>query len=344
MGEEVINYEYDDEGNVIDTNGDGGWEAGEDVAGIGTAAEPGIIMKAKFVVGDTYRQEYYPGEAEDMGEIVAVNVLVTLANGETFVCLKTRDFTPLEPDVEEFKYYAPGIGVVLEEEDGERLELRGTFFLGDGSLPDIGAATFSSPSVITHTFLNFTVGNVFEYEVETDDGVEEILVEVLDETRIVDGLLCRVVRDRVYLDGLLIEDTHDWYAQDDAGNVWYMGEEVVNFEYDDDDNLIDMSDDGSWEAGVDGAEAGVLIWAVPVVGSSYRQEYYEDEAEDMAVVVATSVTVQLEDGTTFLNCLKTLEWTPLEPFALEYKFYATGIGLVAEEPIPGDERVELTGP
>jgi hypothetical protein len=185
---------------------------------------------------------------------------------------------------------------------------------------------------------------VFEYEVETDDGVEEILVEVLDETRIVDGLLCRVVRDRVYLDGLLIEDTHDWYAQDDAGNVWYMGEEVVNFEYDDDDNLIDMSDDGSWEAGVDGAEAGVLIWAVPVVGSSYRQEYYEDEAEDMAVVVATSVTVQLEDGTTFLNCLKTLEWTPLEPFALEYKFYAPGIGLVAEEPIPGDERVELTGP
>ena len=124
------------------------------------------------------------------------------------------------------------------------------------------------------------------------------------------------------LDSVLIEDTHDWYAQDDAGNVWYMGEDVINYEYDDEGNLLETNSDGAWEAGVDGAEAGIIMWATPVPGPSYRQEFWEDEAEDMGLVIKTGVTVVLEDGTTYTNCVKTLEWTPLEPEGLEFKLDA----------------------
>ena len=76
------------------------------------------------VVGDEYHQEFYEGEAEDQAEVVGANVSVTLGDGTTYSCLKTREFTPLTPDVNEFKYYAPDVGLVLEEgPDGERIEL-----------------------------------------------------------------------------------------------------------------------------------------------------------------------------------------------------------------------------
>ena len=151
-----------------------------------------------------------------------------------------------------------------------------------------------------------------------------------------------MVRDRVYLDGTLIEDTHDWYAQDDDGNVWYMGEEVVNYEYDDDGNLIGTNSDGAWEAGSTAARAGIIMFAAPAVGRAYRQEFHPGEAEDVAVVVATGVTVTLADGTTFTNCLRVLEGTPLEPAGLGYKLHAPGVGVVLEESPRGHERVELT--
>lgn len=78
--------------------------------------------------GDVYNQEYYRGEAEDMGEVVALNVSITLSNGTTYSCLQIRDFTPLEPSANEYKYYAPGIGVIVEQAVGseERVELIGT--------------------------------------------------------------------------------------------------------------------------------------------------------------------------------------------------------------------------
>jgi hypothetical protein len=125
MGEAVDNYNYDDQGRLIDVTHEGAWEAGKDVANLGTIAQPGYIMKANPMPGEVYHQEFYRGEAEDMGEVAALNVSVTLANGMTYSCLQTRDFTPLEPDVNEYKYYAPAVGLVLEETvgGGERVEL-----------------------------------------------------------------------------------------------------------------------------------------------------------------------------------------------------------------------------
>ncbi|MHC4551050.1 MAG: hypothetical protein ACYTEZ_20055, partial [Planctomycetota bacterium] len=102
------------------------------------------------------------------------------------------------------------------------------------------------------------------------------------------------------------------------------------------------NNDGAWEAGVGGAEPGIIMWAAPVIGLSYRQEFHEDEAEDMALVIAVGVTVELTDGTSYADCLKTLEWTPLEPHQLEYDYYAPGVGLVLEELARGGDPTELT--
>ena len=186
-----------------------------------------------------------------------------------------------------------------------------------------------------------TEDGVENSQVDSGGGVETIVVEVLEETRVVNGVTCVVVRDRVFLDELLIEDTHDWYAQDDDGNVWYMGESVTNYEYDDDGNVLSTDHDGAWEAGVDGAIPGIIMKATLIVGDTYQQEFYEGEAEDMGMVVAVGVRVELKNGTTYEDCLQILDWNPLDPAVLEYKYFAPGVGIVKEEVVGGHQTVEL---
>lgn len=345
MGEKVDNYEYDEDGNVLSIDHEGAWQAGLDVAGIGVIAKPGHIMKADPAPGDVYHQEYYQGEAEDMGEVIALDVPVTLADGTTYSCLQIRDSTSLHSDDGEYKYFAEGIGLVLEEDVGGSgaADLKGIFHPGTDSVPDFGAAVFSDPTQIDNPHLTLETYATHTFVGRSEDEVETTVVEVLDTTRVVMGITCARVRDRVFLDGLLIEDTVDWFAQDDAGNVWYMGENVDNYEYDEDGNVVDIDHEGSWEAGVDGAEPGHVMKAAPVVGESYHQEFWEEEAEDMGLVVALGVTVEHEDGTTYDDCLQTLDWNPLEPDGLEYKFHAPGIGVVLEQALHEDEVIEFKG-
>ena len=150
------------------------------------------------------------------------------------------------------------------------------------------------------------------------------------------GIDVVVVHDRVSLDGELIEDTIDWYAQDSGGNVWYFGEESIELE----DGVI-MSREGSWEAGVNGAEPGIIMFSNPVVGEPYRQEYYQGIAEDMAQIVSVDESVTVPYGT-FDGCIKTLDWNPLESDSEEYKYYCTQVGgLVLEEKLESGEIVEL---
>jgi hypothetical protein len=337
MGESVTNYEYDDDGNVLSTDHDGAWEAGVD------GAIPGIIMKATLIVGDTYQQEFYEGEAEDMGKIEALGVQVELEDGNIYTnCLQTLEWDPLQPDDQEYKYYAPDVGLIKEElvDGDETVDQKGIFLTGIDRVPDFEAAGFTNPSAIDNTYLPLIPGTTLTYEAETDDGVETTITEVLTTTRVVDGVECVVFHDQVFLDGLIIEDTSDWFAQDDEGNVWYMGEEVINYEYDDEGN-VSTNNDGAWEAGVDDALPGIVMWADPEAGRSYYQEYYEDEAEDLGLVVAVGVGVELKNGDTYEDCLQVLDWNPLDPAVLEYKYFAPGVGLVKEEVVGGDQTVEL---
>ncbi len=350
MGEEVDNYEYDEDGNEIGVDHEGAWEAGLDVAGVGFDALPGHIMRASPMPGDVYHQEYYRGVAEDQAEVIALSVPITLSDGSLHSCLQVRDSSALFTG-QEFKYFAAGVGFVREEDVSgpDSLELRGSFVPGPGAVPDFANAVFSDPTTIDHPLVAFPAETAITFLGVGEDERETIVIERQAATRQVASVECVVVRDHVYREGLLIEDTLDWYAQDDAGHVWYMGEEVVNYEYDDEGVLLGTNDDGSWEAGLDVAgvgsiaEPGYLIPAMPLAGSAYHQEYYVDEATDMAYVVRLDAEVELADGSSFADCVQTLDWNPLDPDGLEYKYYAEGEGLLAEEPLHEDAVLERLG-
>lgn len=201
--------------------------------------------------------------------------------------------------------------------------------------PTIDPAEFVA--VIDNPYMPLTPGVTRIYESETADGLERIEVTTLDETREVMGIIATVVRDTVTLNGQLIEDTYDWFAQDAAGNVWYLGETVDNYE---DGVLVDH--DGSWEAGVDGAQPGIVMYADPLahIGETYRQEYYAGEAEDMGKVLGGVETLSVPFGI-FENVIQTEDWTPLEPGLREYKFYARDVGVIRELNPDTSEAVEL---
>lgn len=192
---------------------------------------------------------------------------------------------------------------------------------------------------VTNEFLPLAPGTTWTFEAETEDGTETIVVQVLDETRDVNGVNATVVWDRVYLDGRLVEDTRDWYAQDTDGNVWYLGEE--SYEMDGPDTL---NAEGSWEWGVDGALPGIIMWANPGdhVDEPYRQEFYEDEAEDWGMVVATGLTVTVPAGG-FGGCIRTEDWNALEDYeeSLEEKFYCPDVGWVKELPVESPEEAAV---
>jgi hypothetical protein len=190
--------------------------------------------------------------------------------------------------------------------------------------------------VVDNPYFPLQPGTVFIYEGTSDGEAQRGEVTVTDQTKTILGVRCIVVRDTVTVEGELVEDTLDWYAQDRDGNVWYMGEDSKSYE-----NGEVVSTEGSWEAGVDGAQAGIIMPAKPQVGVEYRQEYYAGEAEDMASVLSVGGSVTVPYGA-FDNVLVTKEWSPLEPEVVEHKSYAPGVGLVLAESVSGEqERLEL---
>lgn len=185
---------------------------------------------------------------------------------------------------------------------------------------------------IDNAYLPLTPGNAWRYDVtEGGEITEQIAVRVTYDTREVAGVVTTVVHDVVTdASGTVIEDTYDWFAQDTRGNVWYFGEDTTAY----DDEV--PSTEGSWEAGVDGAQAGLVMAATPRVGDGYEQEFREGVAEDRAEVLSLDETRGEWSG-----LVETLDTTPLEPGLEERKFYAEGLGLVLEE--DGTETVTLVG-
>jgi hypothetical protein len=159
---------------------------------------------------------------------------------------------------------------------------------------------------------------------------------VTSETKRVLGVTTVVVRDGAFVDGKLVEDTRDWYAQDQDGNVWYFGEDTKEYK-----NGKVTGTAGSWQAGAKGAKPGIIMKARPRVGETYRQEFLKGEAEDMATVlsVAGRATVPLR---AFDKVVLTKDFSPIEPDVVEHKFYAPGVGVVLETLVKGgSERLEL---
>jgi hypothetical protein len=191
---------------------------------------------------------------------------------------------------------------------------------------------------IDNPYLPFIPGTEWVYEARLEDGtVERNEVEVLPETRTVNGVTATVIHDTVFVGGQIAEETFDWYAQDKQGNVWYLGETVDNYE-----NGVLTNHSGSWEWGVDGALPGMMMWADPSahVNEEYYQEYYEGEAEDKGQVLSVSESVTVPFGA-FDNVVKTFDFSSLDPDLKENKFYAKGIGVIQEVDLTTGEEVVL---
>ena len=190
---------------------------------------------------------------------------------------------------------------------------------------------------LNHPYWPMAVGSRWVYrETDVDGTVQRVEVTVTDRKKQILGITATVVHDVVTEGGKTVEDTFDWYAQDATGNLWYLGEDTKEYE-----NGKVVSTEGSWEAGVDGAQPGIILPADPAIGMMYRQEYYAGQAEDEAAVLSLNERVAIPFGT-FDGVLVTREFTPLEPTVVEQKFYARGVGQVqALQTSGGSSREEL---
>ncbi len=169
------------------------------------------------------------------------------------------------------------LGVGCADEEPAERSTRNPAAVVEGRAYEPGIVPTAFVREIDNPYLPLTPGLTLIYEGVSDGERERVEVTVTSETKQVMGVTATVVRDRAFAGGELVEDTFDWFAQDRQGNVWYFGEETAEYKG---GEVVTRA--GSWEAGVDGARPGIVMLAEPQVGDTYRQEYYEGEAEDMA--------------------------------------------------------------
>lgn len=175
---------------------------------------------------------------------------------------------------------------------------------------------------IDNPFLPTVPGTTYVYEDKEAHSIDYVVVT--NHTKVIDGVTCVVVHDYEYINGQLSEDTHDWLAQDSAGNVWYFGESSFQYEP---GNPDPVGHEGSWKAGVHGAEAGIIMEANPQVGDVYAEENAAPVANDMAEVESLTDHKNVVYGQ-FDNLVETRNFSPLEPDVTEHKWYAAGVGNV----------------
>lgn len=204
--------------------------------------------------------------------------------------------------------------------------------------PDVNSADFEPPQAINNPYFPLPVGRLFVYEGTKGEIPTRDEICVTRQAKMIQGVEITVVHHQSFEDVALVEDTEDWFAQDRSGNVWYFGEATTE--------LPGGSTEGSWEAGVNDADAGFIMLANPQVGDRYYQEFARNVAEDQAKVLSRDETVTLtvnDKRRTYHNVLLTQETSRFDPGVVEYKYYAPGVGFIRGVIVKGgDERSELT--
>jgi hypothetical protein len=205
--------------------------------------------------------------------------------------------------------------------------------------PQITPAQFRNSTKIDNPYHPLIPGTVMKYVERDGDETADDVITVTNDTKVLMGIKCVVVRDTVTKNGRVAEDTYDYFAQDDRGNVWYFGEATRETSA-----SGKTSTKGSWEAGIKGALPGLIMPADPRPGQPYRQEYAPGEAEDMGQVVARGETVKVPAGS-YDDCVKTKEWSKIER-GTENKWYAKGVGFVRSQSAGGEvsELVSVSKP
>jgi len=217
---------------------------------------------------------------------------------------------------------------------GVTMALAGPAASGSGSTvkyePHLDPSHFVS--VIDNPYYPLPVGRTLVYK-GVRDGLSQIdRVHVTNQTKVLEGITATAVRDVATHNGTVLEATTDWFAQDDQGNVWYLGEDTKSFE----NGKVDTS--GSWQSGVNDGEPGIIMLANPQIPDAYRQEYLAGQAEDTAWIVQLGLDATVPAGT-FHNTIRSLEFTQLEPGVVDRKVYAPGIGIVVERALAGGQEV-----
>jgi hypothetical protein len=199
-------------------------------------------------------------------------------------------------------------------------------------------SNFHNPLNIDNKYFPLEPGTTFIYKGTKDGEPSSDKFQVTNKVKVIQGISTRVIHDNAFVKGKLSESTDDWFAQDDKGNVWYFGEFTTD--------IATGSNEGSWQAGVKGARAGIIMEAQPKVGDTYNEELAKGVAEDKATVLSLNEKVCLPFGC-FTHVLKTKNFTPLEPDVVENKFYAPDVGLRREVMVKGgtdeDHLVQITG-
>jgi len=201
--------------------------------------------------------------------------------------------------------------------------------------PDVDPANFDPLQAIDNPYFPLAVGTLFVYDGFKDGIPTHDEICVTQQTKAIEGVLTRVIHHRSFEGSppVLVEDTKDWHAQDVFGTVWYLGEDTIEFP--------SGSTEGSWESGVNDADAGFIMLAGPQVGAQYYQEFAPGVAVDKAKVTSLDQTVTVQ-GVTYEDVLLTKETSQLDPGVVEHKYYAPGVGFILGVMVKGgDERTEL---
>ena len=199
------------------------------------------------------------------------------------------------------------------------------------SVPELRPSAFRG-GPIDNPFFPLRPGTVYVYRLHEDEGTALDTITVTRDTKRIAGVTAVVVHDRLSRSGQIVEDTYDWYAQDTTGVVWYLGEDTKAYKQGKVASTV-----GSWEAGVAGAKAGIVMQARLRIGDAYRQEYRPGVAEDMVRVVRVNDSLTVAAGH-FTGCVTTEDWPPLEPGVREHKTYCRGVGLVRERAVAGGKE------
>ena len=203
--------------------------------------------------------------------------------------------------------------------------------------PAFRAADFPPVPRVDNPWFPLPPGTTMRYRGAKDGKPAYEVLTVTARMKTILGVRAVVVHDRLYMAGRLAEETFDWYAQDRRGTVWYLGEDTREL----DARGRTKSTEGSFQAGVDGARAGIFMPASPRVGQVFQQEHYAGQAEDFFKIVSLDAPVRVP-AVSSSRAMRTREWTPLEPGVIDRKYYVRGLGTVSERTVKGgDEFLEL---
>ena len=197
---------------------------------------------------------------------------------------------------------------------------------------------------VDNHYMPLVPGQTFHYLNTITEGTtitkQDITLTTTHDTKVILGMTCVVVHDLVTIAGTttILEDTLDWYAQDKDGTVWYFGEDTKKYE----SGVGPADTEGSWEAGVNNAKPGIVMYADPEAYKNvpYRQEYLPGVAEDKAEVLSVIESATVPYGT-FTNCVMTKDYSDIEPDVVEHKYFAPGVGQVRTVTVLGGNEEEV---